>query len=32
MLRFEIHQLDPQKKGRIENLEVIELGNRGQLR
>ena len=32
MLRFEIVQAEPSTKGRIENLEVIELGNRGRLR
>ena len=32
MLRFEVVQGEPTKKGRIENLEVIELGNRGRLR
>jgi len=32
MLRFEVVQAEPSAKGRIENLEVIELGNRGRLR
>lgn len=32
MLRFEVVQGEPSAKGRIENLEVIELGNRGRLR
>ena len=32
MLRFEIVQSQPKTKGKVENLEVIELGKRGQLR
>jgi len=32
MLRFEIVQSQPNTKGKVENLEVIELGKRGQLR
>ncbi len=32
MLRFEIVQHQPNTKGKVENLEVIELGKRGQLR
>lgn len=31
MLRFELVQEDPKKPGKVENLEVIELGKRGQL-
>lgn len=32
MLRFEIVQNHPNARGKVENLEVIELGKRGQLR
>jgi len=32
MLRFDIVQNHPNTRGKVENLEVIELGKRGQLR
>ena len=32
MLRFDIVQNQPNSRGKVENLEVIELGKRGQLR